>query len=83
MFTEPASRGPLIGAAVGLGIAIVAGGYYWHSRHAAPAAPEAAPAAPAAAPAPAIEHPLPAADTSKGPLPDLGDSDKPFGDALK
>ena len=83
MFTEPASRGPLIGAAVGLGLAIVAGGYYWHNRHATPAATAAPPAAPAAAPAPAHEHPLPAADASKGPLPDLGDSDQPFGDALK
>ncbi len=84
---RPPINKPLIGIAVAVVIAAFGGWYYWHS-HNAPlkgsiAAPPAAPA-PAPAAEDTIEHPVPAAqnDPSKGPLPELNDSDKPISDAL-
>jgi hypothetical protein len=83
----PTNRGPLV---IGVLVVVVAalGGWYFWSRHAAPAvqapmiAPPAAPAPEAGAEA-KIEHPLPsAAGTSTAPLPDLNDSDKPLSAAL-
>jgi hypothetical protein len=82
MFDEPANRAPLIGAAVGLALALIVGGYYWHNRSKAPAPAALQPAPPAVAPAAPIEHPVPAAGASNAPLPDLNDSDKSISDAL-
>jgi len=83
----PTNKAPLV---IGVLVVVLAalGGWYFWSRHAAPAvqapviAPPAAPA-PDAAPEAKIEHPLPsAAGTSTAPLPDLNDSDKPLSAAL-
>jgi Protein of unknown function (DUF3014) len=68
-------------------IAALSGWYYWHTTHEAPlkgpiAAPPAAPA-PAPATEESIEHPVPSQADVKAPLPDLNDSDKPIGDALR
>jgi hypothetical protein len=83
LFDSPTNK-PLIGIAIAVVLAALGGGYYWYSHRAPPAkVPETAlPAESAPAPGAAIEHPLPTPDASKGPLPELNDSDKAVSDAL-
>jgi hypothetical protein len=86
MIDTPVINKPLIGVAIAVVIAAIGGWYYWHGHHAPSPQPPtaAAPTAPAAPAEEAIAHPLPVtADSSKAPLPALGDSDAPFADALR
>jgi hypothetical protein len=77
---------PMIGVAAAV-IVIAAGTWYYLQSHRsalprAPVAQQPAPAEPSAESA--IQHPLsPAADSAKGPLPALADSDPALSDALK
>lgn len=82
---KPTVNKPVIGIGVAVLIAALGGWFYWHSHNAPlPNVPANVEPVPPAAPAERIEHPVPVAPdaASKGPLPDLNDSDKAISDAL-
>ena len=82
LFDSPTNNKPLIAIGVAVVIAAVGGWYYWHSHKSAQTAPPVSAQSSAPAPEAVIEHPVPAADASKGPLPELNDSDKAMSEAL-
>jgi len=76
---------PMIVVAAAVGVAVLSVAYYLHSRsaHMAQVPVAAQPSLPPEPEEPAIEHPVPeASESSKEPLPTLGDSDPPMRQAL-
>jgi hypothetical protein len=76
---------PMIVVAAVVGVAVVGVAYYLHNRslHQAPAPVTAQRSLPPQPEEPAVEHPVPeSSESSKEPLPTLGDSDPPMKEAL-
>src|SRR3981081_1567556 len=84
---KPTINKPLVGVAIAVVLAAVGGWLYWRGHNQPRTTGPVSEQPPVAAPAPEdrIEHPVPAAQNDallKGPLPELGDSDKAMNDAL-
>jgi Protein of unknown function (DUF3014) len=83
---KPTINKPLVGVAIAVVLAALGGWLYWRGHNAPlPTVPASEqPSVPAAAPEDRIEHPVPVSQNAslKGPLPELGDSDKAMSDAL-
>jgi hypothetical protein len=85
-FDKPTINKPLVGVAIAVVLAALGGWLYWRGHNAPlPTVPVSEqPPVPAPAPEDRIEHPVPVSQNAslKGPLPELGDSDKAMSDAL-
>jgi hypothetical protein len=83
---KPMINKPVVGVAIAVVLAAVGGWLYWraHNTPLPPVPVSEQPPVSAPAPEDRIEHPVPTVQNGslKGPLPELGDSDKAMSDAL-